>query len=227
MIRRALLLALLLGTTAVAEEPDRGFYIGVDLAAIDAGAGRSYGLLAGTPEFVVRVFPENTTVSGTDASWSIQAGYRLNRFLSLELAYADYGSMLVHQTYDLTFVIPDAPAFENDVYFAAAGASLSWLAQIPLGERFEGFVRVGVLHAQQEIEPLSFAVLPGQSFFKEVSDNVPIYGIGAAYRMSEDWSVRAEYHYIEGLHGGNSIDGTDSVGPMRIGRYGLGIAYRF
>ncbi len=228
MIRRVVVLAFLVVATAAADEPGRGFYLGADLAAIDAGSGRSHGLLAGTPESVVRVFPETASVSGTDASWGIHAGYRINRFLAIELAYTDYGSMIVHQIYDLTPIIPDAPPnFENDVYFGAAGVSLSWLASIPLGERFEAFVRVGVLHAEQDIEPLSFAVLPGQSLFSEVSDDVPVYGIGAAYRMSENWALRMEYHHVEGLHGGDSIDGTDSVGPVRIRRLGLGASYSF
>jgi OmpA-OmpF porin, OOP family len=220
-------LAALVVATAGAEEPGHGFYVGTDLAAIDAGSGRSHGILVRTPESVVRAFPESATVSGTDASWGIQVGYRINRFLALELAYADYGSMVVHQTYDLT-IIPDAPPnYENDVYFGAAGASLSWLWLVPLGERFEAFVRVGVLHADQDIEPLSFAVLPGESLHEEVSDDVPVYGLGAAYRMTQNWSVRMEYHHVEGLHGGDSIDGTDSVGPMRIRRFGIGASYRF
>lgn len=227
MIRRVVVAAVLVASTAAAEEPVRGFYVGADLAAIDAGSGRSHSLLARTPEGVMRIFPETASVNGTDASWGIQVGYRINRFLALELAYTDYGSMVVHQTYDLTF-IPDAPpSIGNDVYFAAAGASLSWLAQIPLGERLEAFLRVGVLHAEQDIEPLSFAVLPGQSLFSEVSDDVPVFGLGAAYRMSENWSLRIEYHHVEGLHGGDSIDGTDSVGPIRIRRLGIGASYRF
>jgi opacity protein-like surface antigen len=228
MIRPVLVLAILVVAPAAAEEPVNGFYLGADLAAIDAGSGRSHGLLAGTPEFVVRIFPETASVSGTDASWGIHAGYRINRYLAIELDYTDYGSMIVHQVYDLTSVIPDAPpTFENDVYFAAAGASLSWLASIPLGERFEAFVRVGVLHAEQDIEPLSFAVLPGESFFSEISENVPVYGIGAAYRTAGNWSLRLEYRHAEGLHGGNSIDGTDSVGPISLRRLGLGVSYAF
>ena len=71
------------------------------------------------------------------------------------------------------------------------------------------------------------AVLPGQTTLEKVSDDVPIFGVGAAFQATQAWSVRIEYQHVDGLHGGDFVDGTDSLGPIRIQRYGLGIVYRF
>lgn len=212
---------------AGAEEPDRGFYIGVDAAGLDVSAGRRYGIIVGTPEIAFRAFPESVAVSGTDASWGAQIGYRISRFLAVELAYADFGSMLVTETYDLSTILDGPVVFERPVEFGASGPSLSWLGLIPLGGDFEAFVRVGVLLAEQEIRDLRLATLPGDSGRSISSETMSIYGIGAAYRLSKGWSVRAEFQNVDGLHGGGSQSWIDNLGPIRIRRYGLAAAYRF
>jgi hypothetical protein len=224
---RAAIVAALFTASVVAAEPDRGFYVGADAAEIDASAGRSHGILVGTPEFIVRVRPDSANVGNTGVSWGAQIGYRINRFLAAELAYADYGSMLVSETYDLSSILGSPVILERDVHYGVSGPSLSWLGLIPLGARLEAIVRVGVLHADQEIDWRNRAVLPGQSTLEKVSSFIPILGIGAAYRVSEDWSVRIEYQEVDGLHGDDSLDGTDTLGPIRIRRYGAGVVYRF
>ena len=223
MIRSFPVLGALIASTALAQEFP-GFYVGADVAGIDAASARSNGLLVGTPGGVVTVLPESATVTGTDTGWGIQGGYRINRHLTVEVAYTDLGSMVIHQIYDLSII--GIPELEHLVDFAASGFSLSWMAHIPLGEKFGAFVRAGALHAEQEIRSRLRAVLPGESAVENASETVPLLGTGLTYRTGKDWSVRLEYQYLDGLNGGDT-PGVDSVGPIRMGRFALGIAYRF
>jgi opacity protein-like surface antigen len=223
MIQSFLVLGALISTTALAEGIS-GFYFGADAAGIDATSGRSHGLLVGTPDGVFSVLPEAATVTGTDVGWGLQGGYRINRYLALEAGYMDFGSMVVHQIYDLSMI--GIPELEHLVDFAASGFSLSWMAHIPLGEKFGAFVRAGALHAEQEIRSRLRAVLPGESAIEKASEIVPLLGTGLTYRTGKDWSVRLEYQYLDGLNGGETPS-VDTVGPIRIRRFALGIAYRF
>ena len=223
MIRSLLLLNGLIAATALAEESS-GFYVGADVAGIDAASGRSHGLLVGTPDGVVNVLPESARVTGTDIGWGVQGGYRINRYLGVEAAYTDLGSMVVHQFYDLSLI--GIPELEHLVDFAASGFSLSWIAHIPLGERFDAFFRVGALRAEQEVRSRLRAVLPGESAVEKASETVPVLGTGLTYRPAESWSVRLEYQHLDGLNGGDTPN-VDSVGPIRLRRFALGFAYRF
>lgn len=231
-MRYAAVAAALVAAPASADADERGFYVAADVAGMDVHAGRDYGMLFGSPQgtiprVVERVLPESATAHGTDVVWSGQIGYRINRFLSIELGYLDFGSLVVSETYDPPPFTQLAGIFESDVFFEAAGPSLSWLGRVPVGKRWEAFVRVGVLRADQKVTRSLRAVLPGESATEHASDDVPIFGIGAAYGLSSDWTVRIEYQEVDDLHGSDKIDGISSVGPIRIQRYGLGVTYQF
>jgi OOP family OmpA-OmpF porin len=217
---------------AAARAGERGFYMGADLAGLEVDAGREYGMLFGSPQgtdprIVAEVRPETAAAHGLDVVWSAQLGYRFSRYFALELGYVDLGSLVVTETYDPPLFTQFPGNFESDVRFEAAGPSLSALAVIPLGNRFEAYARAGVLHADQAIERSLRAVLPGESGTEHVTDDVPVFGIGAAYAISADWSLRIEYQRIDDLHGSDEVDGISSVGPLRIQRVGLGVTYVF
>jgi OmpA-like transmembrane domain len=231
-MRYAAIAVALVAAPASSESNERGFYVGADVAGMDVHAGRDYGMLFGSPQgtiprVVERVLPESATAHSTDVVWGGQFGYRINRFLSIELGYLDFGSFVVSETYDPPPFTQFPGILETDVFFEAAGPSLSLLGRVPFGNRWEGFVRVGVLHADQKVTRSLRAVLPGESGTEHASDDVPVFGMGAACGLSSDWTVRIEYQVIDDLHGSDKIDGISSLGPLRIRRYGLGVTYKF
>ena len=230
MRRFIALAAALVAAPVCAQPPERGFYVGAEMAGQDIHAGRDYGIRASAapqpgPGPIVRVYPESATVSGVDASWSATAGYRVNRYVAFELAYADFGSLVVTETYDLSFIPGAPPEYVAPTHYEASGVSLSVLGSIPLGERFEAYFRVGVLHADQELMTFR-AILPGQSPVEKVSDDVPLIGLGVSWHLTPAWSLRLELQAIDDLHGGDEL-GVDAVGPLRIRRYGVGATYAF
>jgi hypothetical protein len=232
MRRHAALLAALLAAPVIANAGERGFYVGADVAGMDVRAGRDYGMLFGSPQgtiphVVERVLPQSAAVHGADVAWSGQFGYRINRYLAIELAYSDFGSFVVSETYDPPPFAQFPGLFESEMRFEAAGASLSWLGRVPVGSRWEGFVRIGVLHADQALTRSLRVVLPGESGVEHASDDVPVFGVGVAYGLSSDWTVRIEYQQVDDLHGSDRNDGISTVGPLRIRRYALGVTYGF
>ena len=219
-MRFAAIAAALVAAPASAESGERGFYVGADVAGLDASAGKQYGLLFGTPSIIFRDLPDTAATQGVDVSWGAQFGYRINRNLAIELGYTDFGTMAVHETYDLSPLIP--AVFERDLTFSASGPSLSWLGVIPAGEHFEAFVRVGVLHADQSLHR-SF----GSPRKPNTSAAVSLFGLGAVFHASEHWAARMEYQRIGELSGRGVGGDPGSVGPIRIRRYGVGVTYQF
>jgi OmpA-like transmembrane domain len=229
-MRYSAILVTLLAGNAGAAEPDRGFYVGADAAGIDAAAGRGGGIVVATPDLIIRALPDATTVHGTELGWGIQIGYRIHRNLAIELAYTDFGSLILSETYDLSNIFGQPVFHESEIDFAASGPSLSWVGIIPLGDRFEAFIRAGILRADTEARrrnPIAGPTGPNPYELQKVSVDMPIFGLGAAYRIGARWSLRVEYQYIDDFDEGGRLDLDDPVGSIRIRRYGVGVAYRF
>ena len=222
--------AALLGAPAIAHAGENGFYVGADVAGMDIHAGREYGMLFGSrqgtiPRVVARVLPESAVAHGTDVAWSGLVGYRIDRYAAIELGYLDLGSIVVSETYDPPAFTEFPGIFESEIAVDAAGPWLSLLGRVPAGSRWEAFVRAGVMHAEQDVTRSLRAVLPGESGTERASDIVPVLGIGVAYALSSDLSIRIECQQIDDLHGSDQVDGISSLGPLRIRRYALGVTY--
>jgi hypothetical protein len=210
----------LAAVSAGAEEAERGFYAGADVAGVDASAAERYGLLFGTPQSFFLSRPDVASTGGVDVSWGAHLGYRVSRILAFELGYTDFGTMVVHETYDLSPLIPVID--ERTATFGVSGPSLSWLGRIPAGDHFEAYVRVGVLHAAQELHR-GFGSPPRPN----TDDAVPLFGIGGSYDLTDTWSIRLEFQHVGKLRGRGVGGDPGSIGPIRIRRYGLGASWRF
>jgi len=200
-----------MGTAVAAEE---GFYFGVsggqseykinltDLAPrpvssaapVIANPGVVVGAVAGfgpipfqtTPAFFVPF--QTTTFDRTDATWSLTAGYRINRYLAVELSYLDLGEAQLRNVATFTGLLSP---FELtlDQSIEVAGASAAVLGTWPVAERWSLHARGGYEFTDSE----SRVSLNGTSVFeiKDSSDNF-VVGLGVDFAWTSHWSLRAE-----------------------------------
>lgn len=124
-------------------------------------------------------------VEGSDTGFKLFGGYRFNEYGSIEIAYLDGGTA-------------DDEVFGVLVEVDGSAIQASALWQIPISNRFEAYVRAGVLVWESET---SFTV--GQATFTDENDGTDFgYGIGAAVHITPKFGLRAEYE-------GAELDGAD------------------
>ena len=200
---------------------DRGFYAGVESAAIEANVARSDGMLVAftdLPGVIFRVSPSVATGDDTGVGWSGRVGYRINRNLGVEVAYLDLSTTRVTEIYN--FSSPFLPLeFQQTTEVASriSGVAVSWMGMMPLDEHFEAFVRVGLLLADQHVT----RQINGFRSTLRATPEVPIPRIGTDLRLTPKWGVRLEYQRI------GDVDRTLLSGPLKLRRFALGATYRF
>jgi opacity protein-like surface antigen len=197
-----------------------GFYAGIDAGVVEADAKPSDGFQVYATGFPISVLPETTRVQGSDLGWTGFFGYRMNRFLAAELGYAGFGSVDIEETYDLSeFSPPLPPETTLPSSSEVGGLTFSVLGLLPFSQdRFEAFVRAGVLFADQTLKG-DLGVASGVEF--DESDELWLAGAGLSFRPTPRWSTRIEYQAVEELRA------NTMTGAIEMWRVSLGIAYYF
>lgn len=204
-----------LGAAMSCEASERGFYVGADAAHVAPTVDKSDGANFGTRSGVVHVLPESIRHDDSAFGWSGLVGYRVNPHLAVELAYADFGSIDVEETFDLASAFPfpvDPSDVTIDFDLRAAGPMASVMGIVPFAARYEAFGRAGMLWAAQEVR-----LGPGFSF----DDAERLWGLGLGLQMElgRGWSARLEYQRFE------DMPGTEVSGDVRLERLSLGATY--
>jgi OOP family OmpA-OmpF porin len=106
---------------------------------------------------------------GSDTSWKVFGGYRMNQYFAAELEYIDGGS-------------PDDRGFEVSV----DGFNASVLGSWPFSEQFSAFAKLGMLFWDAEAQ--GFGDDSGEDFS---------WGIGADFNFTENFTVRGEYQMFD------------------------------
>jgi opacity protein-like surface antigen len=204
-----------LGVAVDSMATEQGFYVGAEAAAVLPTVDKSDGIDFGLPSGVVHVLPESIRFDGSEFGWSASLGYRVNRYLSAEVAYLDFGSIDVAETYDLANSIPvpvEPGEFTSDFDLRVYGPMVSVLGTLPFSGKYEAFARAGVIWASQEV--------PVASRFK-LTNEEELWGLGLGLRaqLGGGWSARLEYQRFE------DMPGTEVSGDLRLERLLLGATY--
>ncbi|CAK1753998.1 OmpA family protein [Vibrio crassostreae] len=128
-------------------------------------------------------------------------GYQFNHWFALEGGITSYGSPSAHY---------NAGKVGADVY----GGEIAMKLSLPLTERWDVFTRLG--GAYQSIEK-DFSPMPDD--IDSHQWNV-MASVGMSYRLSQRWSLRGEYQFIDGI-GDNDVDQAD------LHFTSLGLTYHF
>ena len=150
-----------------------------------------------------------------DSSWRVFGGYQFNRYLAVELGYADLGGPKSSGAVPL---ITTSVELDSDAEVTAW--DLNVIGSYPLVDKLFAYGRAGLYRA--EVEGFSSSTFNGvttRSSVSETSTGV-ILGIGLKYEFLRSLAVRAEWHrYFDVAgEGGSDID---------IDVLSVGLLYRF
>jgi hypothetical protein len=172
-------------TTALSADNDSGFYIG-----------------GGVGQFNVQIDDVDDTnnalerLDDDDTAWKAFGGYRFNPYLSLELAYIDFGNPNGRAS---------ASGSSGDYSVDLSGLAPYVIGTIPLGP-IELFGKVGYYFYDVDLtadidDPLS------PDFDSSTSDEDLLYGFGAGVTFFEHLHARLEYEKIDS----DVLDDADAI----------------
>ena len=187
----AVLGALALAAAASVSAQDRGAYAGVSMGMAhypDDG------------EVIVINTPLDVEGDSTDKfAYSVDAGYRFNRYFATELGYTDLGEATA------TLIDPTGGnAGQGKLRYSAKGPTLAFVGFLPFG-KWEPFLKVGFIVTDVELTAdgtLGTAPFSGRA----TDDGTKIYwGTGVGCHVSDRWNIRLAVDYYESL---GDDDGT-------------------
>ena len=170
--------------------------------------------------------PAELSADETDVGWNFSLGYRVNKYLAAELAYVDSGeASLVEHYRPLSFSPIPSPVTElNRSYTVTSrGPALSVLGSLPLGSKWELFLRGGVLFAKQEVEARTTAIggsaITPSPIERDFSDEVVTVGAGVQWAFLPRWTARLEYQRTDDLQA------NEIMGESRIDQASLSVLF--
>jgi len=204
--------ALLLGAAGVATaqsaDDERGFYLGA-LAGVANYPSR--------PKLIVGNFTlKSTDTREEDTSWGVTAGYRFSRHIAVEAGYLDLGEATAKM------VDSGGSDLRGDLRFAARGETLAFVALFPFGERWDWYVKAGLLF--QDVDFRLSGTQGGVPFTLSSSSKTgaKLYsGGGVSYRFDTHW--KASFGLSHYPHVGDK----DRTGRADVLNAFLGMSYRF
>lgn len=206
------LLAATLGLAPASNALADGFYFGLSgglsMPDLPSKAEFDQVILAGTPA--------QSSLDDTGTAWGAQVGYRWGSYIAAEIGYVDLGKA----EYE---AVPTGTPLRASVRFASSGVTLAAVGMLPLGERFDLYARGGVYFGdtrlRQKIEDLS----TGESLamVEDTSSSKDLFaGIGAAWNITESFSLRLQYERYFG------VGEDDETGKTDIDLLTFGVLFR-
>ncbi|HTE43505.1 MAG TPA: outer membrane beta-barrel protein [Steroidobacteraceae bacterium] len=228
-------IALSACAAAPALAKDSGFYVGADIGRTTFDVDAS----------TVQIFPVSTgvNVDDSDIGFSFNFGYRINRYLGVELSFTELGNFQTQEYGSVNIQVPGAtpsirPAFGTAIYkIGGDGYGLSVAGSLPI-KKFELFGRLGAMYAKTTgnlalftasadstnvcAANCTWALRPAG--LGSVSDNTTefVYTIGAGYTFGEDLFFKLEWSRLPDLGDEDEIGDEFDVDSVS-----LGFEYRF
>ncbi|HKU14453.1 MAG TPA: outer membrane beta-barrel protein [Steroidobacteraceae bacterium] len=214
-------LGLILAGTAAADS-ETGFYFGLTggTTSVDLGSKQDYDttLAPAAALFVLAngfdVVGIESSLDDSDLGWQLQIGYRFNRYVAAEVGYVDLGEA----KYEAIITADDGVAtfpVEASVRFMSSGPTAAVVGMLPLGERFDVHAKAGILFAdtrlRSRVRDVDFAdnVLHSEV---HAGEKEMFLGIGGAWNIGENYSVRLEYQRFLDVGEDDSESDVDMVG---------------
>ena len=207
---------LLLSGTALADGASRdwvahGFYVGLDVGKSKLGAGNQF------------FGPEGYTDSGDDTGYKLRFGYQFNRYVAVEVGYADLGEITIN---GVPYACTPTTTCSRSARTKTRGALVNTVGSWPFAERWALNGRLGAMRSRVATTEQS---VPGPGTFHYSQTDVAItYGAGVSFRLNShatagvDW-LRFDRYDLYPTFGGSA--GVASQGSSSL--VSLGLTYRF
>jgi opacity protein-like surface antigen len=168
-MKKQILLVAALGVLTLPALAD-GFYVTADVGQgkIESDAGNGF------------------TVSKTDTSYSIGAGYDFNKFVGVEVAYRDLGTIRDRGTDS-----DEAGSYSWTDKVNATAFQASVIGKLPVSDVVNVYGRVGI--AKLDVDQ-TIRINNQSSFSYDDSTTKGLLGIGVSYDITPEIALRAEYN---------------------------------
>ena len=210
---------------------EAGFYIGANFGLVSKEGDRAdyedfasevHAFFGYTPTEFSSSFDEK------DQTYNLQVGYRFNRFLAIEGAYADLGQISYRSQSSGAFPM-DQGTINFNVDSETSGFVVSVLGVLPLTYQWEVYARAGALFATNRLS-INLAVR-GEIFATPGGDNITdafskgtteyLGGVGVAMRVLDIYDVRLEYQRIFDV----GREDTGGVGDIDAATLGVTVTF--
>jgi hypothetical protein len=164
------------------------------------------------------ILNKTSSFDDSDTAWSLVAGFRFNRYFSVEAGYVDLGNTKYRSSSTTRFFGLGTLPTSINIDIGAKGALVAGSAAVPLGGHFDLHGQLGALFARTSLDI-----------------GVGIGGINTPTRIEDDSQdlfagVGVAYHFFEGLTA--SVDysrykdvGSDETGEGDITSLRIGLTY--
>lgn len=168
----------------------QAFYVGAGFGSTDTGEGNAIPYLI-----------TSGTVDGKDSGFKIYGGFEFTPNLAVEMAYVDLGEL----TYGGTF----GPDPVTNGRLETTGLNVALVGTVPVSPGFSLFAKGGIFAWSAEARDIT----AGRVFVGRDEGGDLSFGLGAAFYLNENLSLRAEWERFEA---------NDSITLLSAG-----LAYRF
>ena len=174
-MKKQIILASVLGALALPVMADNFYVFG------DVGQGKTE--IDGS---------DNYTFSKTATTYSLGAGYNVNRFFAVELAYRDLG-----ETKDRGDAVDDfGDSFNFVDKYDVTALQASVVGKLPISDEFNLYGRVGVAKLNVDYKSAAYYSdgnnpAPSKDSYSKTK---ALAGVGASYDITPQFAIRAEYN---------------------------------
>ncbi|GGY81771.1 hypothetical protein GCM10011613_28090 [Cellvibrio zantedeschiae] len=170
-MKKQLLAACVLGAFTLPAMADNFYVLGdVGSGKVEVDAGDDY------------------TFSKSDTSYSFGAGFDINKFFAVELAYRDLGSVSDRGSYTEAGI-----NYNYRDKTSATALQASVVGSLPISEDFSLFGRVGVAKIDVDYDSVETSGNSSWSDSDSESKTKALLGVGASYKITPQIALRAEY----------------------------------
>ncbi len=154
----------------------------------------------------------SSSASSNSNQWRLQGGYRFNDNVALEAGYIDVGEAKYKADFN---------GGSTKGSLKAGGLDAAGVLSLPLNENFSVFAKAGILAAKVKSHISANAPLALTDNNSSVNQVRPLLGVGAVYKISDQWDVRADYDQV------SNLGKSSSTGTMDAKMMSLGVVYKF
>ncbi|PKO57876.1 MAG: hypothetical protein CVU24_18185 [Betaproteobacteria bacterium HGW-Betaproteobacteria-18] len=200
------MLAVAFGPPALAQAGE--FSIGAGIGTTNIQGART--VEPGVP------FLAGQRLDQSDTAFELFGSYRVNRFVSIELGYQDFGNATKTFALNPDVVFIRTPSDTQTVDITAL--SVGGVFEYPVTDAFSVFASGGLARHDIDVRWTStLTLLPFGTAFSN-HDISAYYGAGIRYRVSEPWALRLSWRGSSPNAGGEEFD---------LSTFAVAVEYRF
>jgi OmpA-OmpF porin, OOP family len=158
----------------------------------------------------------SSSLDDEDTAYKIQLGYQFNPNFAIEGGYVDLGGLTYKANVTDGF-------FDYNVKMdvEASGLNIAAVGILPLNNNFSLFAKFGFINAKVETSVKASSGGFSASGSEDSTDLKPMFGVGAAYAITDRLSIRVE------LERYSKLGDEDSTGEGDVDLLSGGIAFKF